>query len=203
MDDEVQPNELRDWVTQLRGSYKHDESLVAKMRSLGMERLFPYLRDVLDDPDAELRCQAALAIFYVDPKGGIELLVPLLDDPEWIVRVEICGLLHDIADERAVRPLIQIMKSDPNPMVRNTAAYALGGIGDPVAIPALIQALNSDHEPDELGHCASGRAATALDHILETNHTRTRFADGLCTMQPRRLDLNVLKAEAMELYRNL
>ncbi len=66
-----------------------------------------------------------------------------------------------------------------------------------------IETLDNDHEPDELGHSASGCAATALDNILKTNHTRIKYADGLCTMQPWRLDLDLLKTEAMELYRNL
>ena len=203
MDKEIQLNELRDLLTQLRGGFQQDDPVIAKLRAIGPERLFPRLRELLDDTDAELRCQTALAIFYVDPKAGIDLLVPLLDDSEWVVRVEVCGLLHDLADKRAVQPLIERMNTDPNPMVRNTAAYALGGIGDPVAIPSLIETLDNDHEQDELGHSASGCAATALDNILKTNHTRIKFADGLCTMQPRRLDLEKLKTEAMELYRGL
>ena len=203
MDNEIQLIELRDLLTQLCGGFQRDDPAIAKLRAIGPERLFPYLRELLNDPDFELRCQAALAVFYVDPTGGIDLLLPSLNDPEWGVRVQICGLLHDIADKRAVHPLIQIMKTDPSPMVRNTAAYGLGGIGDPAAIPALIEALDNDHEPDELGHTASGCAQTALDNILKTNHTRIKFADGLCTMQPKRFDLDKLKTEAIELYRTV
>lgn len=206
VDDVVQPNQLRDWLTQLHGlgpDRAGRDSAIVKMRSIGSERLFPILGGFLKDPDSEFRCLVSEAIFRIDPLAGVALLLPLLDDPEWVVRVEICGLLHDIGDKRTVQPLIQIMKTDPDPMVRNTAAYALGGVGDPVAIPALIEVLANDHECDELGHSASGCAATALDNILQTNHTRIKFADGLCTMQPQQLDLELLKAEAMELYRNL
>ena len=206
MDDEIEPNELRDWLTQLHGPGSDRDgrdNVIAKMRSIGSERLFPILGGFLRDPDREFRCLVSEAIFHIDPQAGVALLLPLLDDPEWVVRVEICGLMHDIGDKRAVQPLIQILKTDPDPMVRNTAAYALGGIGDPIAIPALIETLDNDHERDELGYSASGSAATALDNILKTNHTRIKFADGLCTMQPWRLDLDLLKAEAMELYRNL
>ena len=92
---EIQHNELRSLVTQLCGSFQHDDSVIAKLRASGPERLFPYLRELLDDPDVELRCRTALAIFYIDPKDGIDLLVPLLDDSEWLVRVEVRGLLHD------------------------------------------------------------------------------------------------------------
>ncbi|WP_442511091.1 HEAT repeat domain-containing protein [Novipirellula sp. SH528] len=203
MDKEIQFNELRDLLTQLCGSFQQDDPAIAKLRTIRPERLFQYLRELLNDPDFELRCKAALAVFYCDPTAGLELLLPVLNDPEWGVRVHICGLLHDIADKRAIQPLIHLLKMDPSPMVRNTAAYALGGIGDPTAIPALIEAVDNDHEPDELGHTASGCAQTALDNILKTNHTRIKFADGLCTMQPKQLDLDELKTEAMEFYRTL
>jgi len=203
VDKEIQLNELRTLLTQLCGSFRQDGPVISELRAIGAERIFPCLRELFSDRDVELRCQAALAVFYVDPTRGMDLLLPAMNDPEWGVRVQICGLLHDIADERAVQPLIQIMKTDPRPMVRNTAAYALGGIGDPSAIPALIEALDNDHEPDELGHTASGCAQTALDNILKTNHARIKFADGLCTMQPKQLDIDKLKSEAIEVYRSL
>lgn len=116
--------------------------MIAKMRSIGSERLFPILGGFLSDPDSEFRCLVSEAIIHIDPQAGVSLLLPLLDDPEWVVRVQICGLMHDIGDKRAVQPLIHIMKTDPDPMVRNTAAYALGGIGDPIPIPALIETLD-------------------------------------------------------------
>lgn len=202
MDEKTQANELRELVKQLRGGFQQDGPVIAELRALGPEGLFPDVHKLLDDPDSELRCKTALAIFYVNPTASIDLLVPLLSDSDWAVRVEICGLLHDLADKRAVGSLIERMTTDPNPMVRNIAAYALGGIGDPLAIPSLIETLDSDHEQDELGHSASGCAATALDNILKTNHTRVKYPDGLCTMQPRRLDLDQLKTEAMEHFRN-
>ena len=206
MDDEIRPNELRDWLTQLYGSPSNPgqcDHVIAKLRSIGSGRLFPALKGFLSDPDSEFRCLAASAVFHVDPLAGVDLLLPLLDDPEIVVRWHTCGLMHDIGDKRAVQPLIQIMKTDTDPQVRNTAAYALGGIGDPIAIPALIETLDNDHEFDELGHSASSCAATSLDEILKSNHTRIKLSDNLCTMQPEPLDLDLLKAEAMEFYRSL
>ena len=205
MEDSIQPNELHDWLAQLR-DFRSDresrESLLARMRSIGAARLFPILGRYLSDEDSEVRCLVAETLFRIDPSASVDLLLPLLDDPEWVVRVEICGLLHDIADQRAIQTLLEKLKSDPNPMVRNTAAYALGGIGSPDAIPALIKALDDDHEYDELGHSATSCAATALDKILKTNHTQIAFPNGLCTMQPNPTDLGRLKSEAMDLYRN-
>ena len=206
MDQEIQPDELRGWLTQLSGPGTDRETrdrLIAEMQSIRSQRLFPVLESLLADPDEEFRCLVAETAYRIDPQASIDLLLPLLHDPVWLVRVEACGLLHDIADQRAVDPLIERMKVDPEPMVRNTAAYALGGIRDPAAIPALIEALDNDHVPDELGHTTSGCAATALDSILKTNHTRIKSDDGLCTLQPEPVDTELLKAKAMDLYRSL
>ncbi len=206
MNEEIHPKELYIWLTQLHISRVDSETrnrIIAKLQSLGSDRLFPLLREFLNDSDGEFRCLVAEMAFRIDSAASVVLLLPLLDDPEWAVRVEICGLLHDIADERTIPQLISRLEADPHPMVRNTAAYALGGIGSPVAIPALLKALDDDHEYDELGHSASSCAATALDNILNTNHTRLKLPSGLCTLQPSARDLDTLKAEAMELYRQL
>ena len=131
----------------------------------------PHLRECLADPDPEFRCATEVAVFKIlDAQTAVELLLPLINDSEIVVRWNTCGLLHDLADRRAVEPLIRTMKSDPDPQVRGTAAYALGGIGDPSAIPALLKTLESDHETDELGYTPSGAAAGALDDILRTHH---------------------------------
>ena len=73
-------------------------------------------------------------------------------------------------------------------------------LNSPVAAEDLWQ---RTRRPDEPGNSTSACAATALDNILSTNHTRIRLAEGLCTIQPWRLDPDVYKAEAMEVLRNL
>lgn len=99
--------------------------------------------------------------------------------------------------------MVHVMKNDFDPQVRNTAAYALGGIDEPGAIPAFMEAMESDDEPDELGQTASGCAATALDDIRNTNRTRMKESDGLCSMQPAPLQLEVLKSVALKLDREI
>jgi HEAT repeat protein len=162
--------------------------------------MFPLLVPVLIGPDSEARCAACEAVLRIDAPRAIELVLPLLNDPDITVRWQACGCLHDFGDERAIVPLIQVLQSDPDPQVRNTAAYALGGIGTPAAIPALLAAVESDHELDELGYSTSSCAMTALDDILSTNETRIRFSDGLCKMQERPPDLELLKRLARETY---
>lgn len=206
MDSEIPLSDIEAWLGRLRGpSFTENAARQAasEMREIGASRVFPGLRRLLADPDPETRCLASLGLFVTDPLAAVDLLLPLLGDPEAFVRWNACGLLHDIADKRTVEPLIQAMKTDPDPQVRNTAAYALGGVGDPAAIPALVQTMDSDHEYDELGHSASSCAATALDDILPTHHTRIKNSDNLCTMQSEPLDHHALKIAALEFYETM
>jgi len=173
---------------------------VAEMCAAGADRLFPLLIPKLTGPEAETRCAACEAVLRIDASRAIALVLPLLADPEVIVRWQASGCLHDFGDERAIVPLIRVLQSDPDAQVRGTAAYALGGIGSPAAIPALLEALESDHELDELGHSASTCAATALDDILRTHETRIRLSDGLCKMRERPPDLERLKQIARETF---
>lgn len=201
---DIQHHQIRDWLVEIQDPDPElRRAATAKLQKVGSERLFPLLKTFLDDSNEELRCLIAETMFRVDQKASVSLLLPLLDDSAWAVRVQVCGILHDAGAKEAVEPLSHIMRTDSHPMVRNTAAYALGGIGDPNAIPTLIEVLDHDHEQDELGHTASSCAETALDDILNTNHTRIKLDGELCTLQPNRRDPAVLKTQAMKLYRGL
>jgi HEAT repeat protein len=165
--------QLRKWLELLTGpgwkGREARERAADEMRAIGAGGLFPRLRPMLHDPDVEVRCQASRAILLIDAKEGMELLLPLLDDPDDAMRWDICGLMHDFGDERAVEGLIERMKNDPDPQIRGTAAYALGGIGSPRAIPALTETLNNDHEVDQLGYTPSFCAKGAIDEIQGKN----------------------------------
>jgi HEAT repeat protein len=151
---------------------------IAEMRAAGADRLFPLLAPMLSDPDPPVRLGACEAVFFVDARRAPELTLPLLADPEVEIRWFACGCLHDVGDERAIEPLIRVLRADPDAQVRGAAARALGGIGrrtgTPAAMPALLAAKESDHELDIHAHSVSSRAATALDDILGTNETRIR-----------------------------
>jgi HEAT repeat protein len=192
---------VKEWLSRLYGRGPETRKLtIAEMRAAGAERLFPFLAPMLADPDPEVRCLVCEAVLLVEPGAGVDLVLPLVNDREVVVRWQACGCLHDFGDERAVAPLIQVLENDPDAQVRGTAAYALGGIGDPRAIPALLAALESDHEYDELGHSPSSSAATALDEILGTDETRIRVSESLCRMAPGKPDLRRLRELAEAIY---
>jgi HEAT repeat protein len=173
--DSVDLGVLKRWLALLGGEgwqgREARDRAVAEMRAVGAERLLPSLTALLREPAVEVRCSASEAILWLDQQQGMDLVLPLLDDPNATVRWNTCGLLHDFGDERAVTPLIKRMREDPAPDVRGTAAYALGGIGNTSAIPALQDTLQSDHQCDALGHSPSSAAAAALDEIFGTTET--------------------------------
>lgn len=196
---------LQAWLSILVGGSESEgtdarERAVVEMQAMGAERLFPLLAPLLSGDDPEARCLACEAALRVDAGRAVELVLPLLADPEAIVRWHACGCLHDFGDERAVSALVRVLQADPVAGVRSTAAYALGGIGSPAAVPALIAALQADHEPDANGHTASSCAATALDDIVGTDETRIREPDGLCTLADGPPDLESLKQRAQARY---
>lgn len=171
-----------------------------EMQAVGTDTVVPHLAAKLADPDMEVRCRAILALLFLDTGRAIDLVLPMLHDPEITVRWHACGCLHDFGDERTVGPLITVLAGDPDAQVRGTAAYALGGVGSPAAIPALLEAIDSDHEMDVLGHSASSCAAAALDEILGTNETRIRVSDSLCQMRSGEPDLDRLRRLATALF---
>ncbi len=140
---------------------------IAEMRAVGAAMLFPALAKMFADPDLEVRCRASLAALLIDETRGIDLVLPLLNDPDNVVRWHVCGLMHDFGNFRAVASLIERMRADPNPQVRGTAAWALGAIGDPAALPALKAIVELDHEEDVQGWRPSDYAKDAIDEILE------------------------------------
>ncbi len=175
---------------------------ICEMRALGTDTVFPLLAEKLSDPDLDSRCAAIEAIGQVDRERAVELIVPLLQSSESVVRWTACGVLGAPEARTAVGPLLTVLRDDTDPQIRNSAAWALGHIGDLVAIPALLQALASDHEEDIHCHTPSHCAATALDDMLGTNHTRIRLSGSLCTMRPGSPDLESLREEAIQAYRS-
>jgi HEAT repeats len=173
---------------------------VGEIRALGVDKVFPLLRERLKAANPEARCDAITALVFLDAYRAVEPVVSMLDDPDTTVRWYATGCLHDFGDERAVVPLCEVLRRDSDPQVCGTAAYALGGIGSPAAIPSLLAALGSDIECDMHGHSASSGAATALDDILGTNETRIDLGGGFRKMAGHPPDLDRLRRLAQELF---
>jgi HEAT repeat protein len=139
---------------------------VRALKALDREAVLRVLGTMLKNPDLELRCDAAEALLRIDSKQTLNLILPLLTDSNRIVRREVCGLLHDFGDKRALPSLVKLLLTDPEGDVRHIAAYALGEIGDSSVLPALRQAVELDDGADHEGRPIRDMAAEAIDEIL-------------------------------------
>jgi cyclophilin family peptidyl-prolyl cis-trans isomerase len=102
-------------------------------------------------------------------------LLSLLSNQSPQVRCRAALAAGRIGDERAVGPLIALLKKDRDVMVRAMAAFALGETESPVGIDALIQVLSRAGEPAAV----RARAIEALGKIAaqlpKTEEARARL----------------------------
>jgi HEAT repeat protein len=111
------------------------------------EPAVPALTKALRDEDAEIRKNAAWALFRMGPKakGAVPALIAKSKDAQVDVRRFAIGALAKIgpAAREAVPALIERLK-DEHGGVRRNAGWALGHIGAPAkdAVPTLIVTLN-------------------------------------------------------------
>jgi hypothetical protein len=164
---------------------------VAEMRAVGADLLFPLLIPMLTG-DEESRCTACEAILLVDAERGLDLVLPLLRDPDLGARWFVCDCVAGLGGARAVPALLTVLQSDEDAQVRGTAARGLGWQGGPECIPPLLQPMASDHEIDIHGHSPSHCASMALDDILGTDETCLHL-DNVCRMLDREPDLDRLR----------
>jgi HEAT repeat protein len=141
------------------------EKAIAALKALDREAVIGELVGLLNSRDLELRCDAAEALLRIDSDQTIDLVLPLLADPESTVRWATCGLLHDFGDQRAIPLLVPVLLNDPEADVRLMAASALSEIGDHSALPALRQAAQLDDGEDHEGRRVRDAAAEAIGNI--------------------------------------
>jgi HEAT repeat protein len=142
------------------------EKAIATLEALDRGAVIRELVSLLNRRDLELRCDAAESLLRIDSDQTIDLVLPLLADPESTVRWATCGLLHDFGDQRAIPLLVPVLLNDPEADVRLMAAYALSEVGDHSALSALRQASQLDDGEDYKGRRVRDAAAEAIVNIL-------------------------------------
>ena len=126
-------------------------------------------------PDSEVRYRATEAIASIDPYECPKFLLPFLNDPDDIIRSEVCGRIYNYGYiyhenfEEAVLPLADILRHDPEVSVRLIAADALGKLGDKRALPALQWAQEHDDGEDFEGRSVKVAVVKAIEEILVRN----------------------------------
>jgi len=98
----------------------------------------------LDDPDPEVREEAARALGRIGSLEAVDALVARLRDPASTIRPEAARALGQIGDPRAVPALIEGLGGGPEEL-EDTCAQALGTIGGRESLRHLRRALNGQH----------------------------------------------------------
>ncbi len=183
----------------LREQHRNLSVLNSALRVLtgsGFDTVAP-LRELLKDPDYELRMYAALALGDLKNRAAIPALIATLDDADTNVRFHVIEALTKIKAPEAADRLLQIAESgdfflafpaidalarldDPriavrlvpllqDEMVRTAVVAALGQLGDETVIEPLMQLLSGP-----------GLHVPSVAHALVTLHQRyeTRFQEG-------------------------
>ncbi len=121
---------------------------VSQMDTLGnqdLESSLKILRDLLNDPEADVQAAAA------DCLGALKLRVAFDDlqtlyhtTPEWIVKFSIIATLGELGEPRSFELLESALESD-NELIKTAAISSLGELGNLQAIPLIAPfATNSD-----------------------------------------------------------
>ena len=139
------------------------------LQSIRLQRLeypAPLLR-ALADPRPEMR---ALMGYLLGESGQTHLLpvlLPLLHDPDALVRLMACPAFERAADVRAMPLLVERLQQDGGE-IGDYAARALGAIGDRRALPALLTAWHegNDRVLPALLYFKDARVAEALLDIV-------------------------------------
>src|SRR5690625_692126 len=93
----------------------------------------------LNDPDPEIRAQAARMLGDVKSKTGGDSLIPLLEDEEPRVRFFAAEALGRMGLEEAVEPIVKMLEAndEEDHYLRLAGAIALERIGDEQAIASI------------------------------------------------------------------
>ena len=149
------------------GTFNKWDKTIAILRSRESKRTLPHLEDLLNGPDPDLRCNAAEALIALDPSSAVPKVLHLLRDEVTYVRFNLCIMLCDYPDSRAVESLIETLLHDPDSNTRYHAAVALGKIRDKRAVEALQWAEANDSGKDYEDDPVSRAARRALGKILD------------------------------------
>jgi HEAT repeat protein len=117
----------------------------------------------LDDPDADLRAEAARALGRLGSHEAVGALVRHLRDPASTIRSEAAQALGQIGDPRAAPALIECLTC-PSEEVQDASARALGDIGGRQSIRHLLRLLEG-RQPERLA--ASGAEAVSRLGVIE------------------------------------
>ena len=156
----------------LRYGGKDRLNTISQLKEANKDSLIKVARNLLEDTDVEKRMKGIEGLMVTDPEKNVELILPLLSDPDPDVRWEVVYWIkrNAIVESGEISNLlIKALREDPSPDVRTDAAEALGMCRTPEAKSALLWAANQDFESDSQGYSVSEVAKAALKRIASSN----------------------------------
>jgi HEAT repeat protein len=132
----------------------------------------------LDDPDVEVREEAARALGRIGSADAVDALLRHLTDPFSAIRAPAARALGRIGDRRAVVPLVAGL-ADASEELQEACCQALGRMGAREALPALLGLLAKER-PDRVAAAAGdamsrlGAFEAALDLLPRMHATASR-----------------------------
>lgn len=145
----------------------------------------------------EVRLQAVRGLRELGDPSVCEIIRPLLDGEDIMLRSEVIDLLGAYRDQASVDRLIQILEDDVTVSSPTAPIRALGEIGDAAAVPCLVKELESDSPAArQAAAIALGQIgdSAAVDALIEatmdaSEHVRGRAAEALGLIgDPRAID---------------
>ncbi len=139
----------------------------AAIQTLGLlkseEAVQPLIKELANE---ELQAQALAALVEM---GGVAvpLMLDALKNSTDETRIRIANALGQIADRRAIEPLIEALNNDPHKEVKALAAIGLGNMRTRRAIPALTEALTYDDTTATNAATALGKIDVATEDAVE------------------------------------
>lgn len=137
---ELQPD-IPSIIVHLRhGDWQVRVEAVNRLSSAGDPALAPYLLDLLDDPDSDVRdaVVAALSQYGHSVADGV---CASLESSSQDARIAAAQVLGHVGSADSIPDLIAVLQNDVSAWVRIAAAEALGEIRQVRAVPALIKAM--------------------------------------------------------------
>jgi HEAT repeat protein len=110
----------------------------------------PELKVAMNDPDWDVRHQAALALAYADPgdSRAVPSIVDLVENGDFILSIAAIAALDNMGNNAkdAVPALQKVLASSSDETLRGAAARTLGKVGGTAACTSLAQAMANDKE---------------------------------------------------------
>lgn len=112
-------------------------AVLVSLGKIGSSEGAETLRLALDDDDPYVRGHAAFGLARIMDANCVDLLLPLLADPNWIARIGVVRGLAIIGAPETVSALAEVVRHDAREEVRHEAYLALRAIGGPKARKAI------------------------------------------------------------------